>query len=216
MCEPTKRRHGPRDHGGAALPDRTASGPCPVRRMWKPLVLALDRAWERTEGLEQTGRFPDYSGQANGVEDLPTISSVAVVGGGRRSGATVSPSHVVGVTNPSVPPAVWLTRTRSRTSPTPAGGRAPRTGPGIAPARYRASPQSAWLRSGRSTAGFDGIAVRIEAVDGHGEPQGQPARPAGQVIGVVARVPLLGILTVEDLEIRGVLGVDRFGQVGWR
>ena len=42
----------------------------------------------------------------------------------------------------------------------------------------------------------------------------QPAGPSGQVVGVVARVPFLGIVAVEDVEVRGVLGVDRLGQIG--
>ena len=43
---------------------------------------------------------------------------------------------------------------------------------------------------------------------------GSPRARAGQVEGVVARVPLLGVLAVEHLEVLGVLGVDRLGQVG--
>ena len=62
--------------------------------------------------------------------------------------------------------------------------------------------------------GFHGLAVRIEAVHGHGEPDRQATGPPGQVVGVVARVPLLGVVAVEDLQVGGVLGVDRLGQIG--
>ena len=71
---------------------------------------------------------------------------------------------------------------------------------------------AALLRDGQAR--LDRVAVGVEAVHGHGEPQRQPAGPARQVEGVVARIPLLGVLAVQHLEVLRVLGVHRLGQVG--
>ena len=60
---------------------------------------------------------------------------------------------------------------------------------------------------------LDGVAVGVQAVDRHGEPERKPPGPPGQVEGVVARIPLLGVLAVQHLEVLRVLGVDRLGQV---
>ena len=67
---------------------------------------------------------------------------------------------------------------------------------------------------GDGQARLHGLAVGVEAVDGQREPQREPAGASRQVEGVVARVPLFGVLAVQDLEVLGVLGVHRLGQVG--
>ena len=56
--------------------------------------------------------------------------------------------------------------------------------------------------------------IGVEAVDGQREPQREAPGAPGQVEGVVARVPLLGLPAVQDVEVLGVLGVHRLGQVG--
>ncbi len=63
--------------------------------------------------------------------------------------------------------------------------------------------------------GLDCISVGIGPVDGQREPQGKSSGPPGQVIGVVAGVPLVRPVGVEHVEVRGVLGVDGLGQTGF-
>ena len=67
---------------------------------------------------------------------------------------------------------------------------------------------------GHGQHGFDGLPVGVDAVDRHGEPEGEAPGPPGEVVGVVGGVPLLGGVGVHDVEIRGVLGVDGLGQMG--
>ena len=58
------------------------------------------------------------------------------------------------------------------------------------------------------------MAIGVEPVHGEREPQGQAPGAPGQVEGVIARVPLLGLSAVQDVQVLGVLGVHGLGQVG--
>ncbi len=138
-----------------------------------------------------------------------TISWV-VLGCRKAKRATVSPSHVVGVTKP-----IWSASSLADhvvvVALRPAGPAEEDHGQ-VRVAHQLGVGQLLNDRGGPAgdgQPGLHGVAVGVGAVDGQGEPQRQPPGPPGQVVGVVARIPLLRVVGVEHVEVRRRPGCAR-------
>ena len=149
-----------------------------------------------------------------GFEDLVDDRRASSRDAGTRGGRPARRATGTARRTRSARRAAAPTTRRSRLRPIRRGGTARPT----ARARGRARGGGARGCGRRSCAcgrehPFDRVAVRVGAVHGEREPQRQAARPPGELVRVVGRVPPVG-LVVDHVEVRRVLRVHRAGERG--
>ena len=157
---------------------------------------ALDRPMPRRTRLTDLPDRPRPLGRGQArVARIAARSSIVVRGFTMQKRRTVSPRQEVGhregeaVGQRPVAPGPVVGRAPSRP-----GGTAAPTASARSPARRgRARRMSSAPARVTVEADLDRVAVGVGAVGGQREPQRQAPGPAGEVVGVVARVPLAGL-----------------------